>query len=351
MKTKLMQLPRSVLVGRKAVDDTTAVLSGLGLSGRALVVADSTTMDVAGKRVLQVLSKKYDVSSDVISDATIEEVNRTVDLIQDTGSRFIVAVGGGRVIDVSKLAAKYYGIEFASIPTAAAHDGIASSRASIKEDGNTVSKGANPPLAIIADTDIIAGAPYPLLASGCADIIAKYTSVLDWELARDKKKADDFSEYASALSRMSAKIIMDSAKTIKTGGEKSVRKVVKALISCGVAMSIAGSSRPASGSEHKFSHALDMVATSPALHGEQCGVGTIMMMYLHGGDWKLIRDSLKMIGAPTSAAELGIKDNFVVEALVKACEIRPERYTILEDKMLTHKQAEILARETGVIGG
>ena len=56
------------------------------------------------------------------------------------------------------------------------------------------------------------------------------------------------------------------------------------MISSGMAISIAGNSRPASGSEHKFSHALDMIAPKPALHGEQCGVGTIMMMYLHGGD-------------------------------------------------------------------
>lgn len=55
-------------------------------------------------------------------------------------------------------------------------------------------------------------------------------------------------------------------------------------------MCIAGSSRPTSGSEHMFSHALDVLHPGKALHGEQCGVGCIMMMNLHGGDWKAIRD-------------------------------------------------------------
>ncbi len=64
---------------------------------------------------------------------------------------------------------------------------------------------------------------------------------------------------------------------------------MKSLFSSGMAISIAGSSRPASGSEHKFSHALDKIAKKPALHGEQCGVGTIMMMSLHGGDWEVIK--------------------------------------------------------------
>jgi len=350
MKTKLMQLPRSVLVGRDAIDDLDEVLRGLSLGEEALVVADSTTIDVAGNRATEVLNQSFKTTSEIITGATIEEVRRMENRIKELDSKFVVAVGGGRVIDVSKLAAKNRGVHFVSVPTAAAHDGIASSRASIKEDGSTVSKGANAPIAIIADTEIIAGAPYRLLASGCADIIAKYTSILDWELAYEKKKADEYSEYASALSQMSAKIIMDSAETIKSGGEESVRKVVKALISCGVAMSIAGSSRPASGSEHKFSHALDLAAKSPALHGEQCGVGTIMMMYLHGGDWRRIRDALISIGAPTTAGELGLTDDLIIDALVKAREIRPQRYTILEEKVLNQKQAEILARETGVIG-
>ncbi len=75
--------------------------------------------------------------------------------------------------------------------------------------------------------------------------------------------------------------------------EESARLVVKTLFSSGMAISIAGSSRPASGSEHTFSHALDKILDKPCLHGEQCGVGTILMMYLYGGDWKFIRDSLK----------------------------------------------------------
>ncbi|MFQ5800438.1 MAG: NAD(P)-dependent glycerol-1-phosphate dehydrogenase, partial [Candidatus Hydrothermarchaeales archaeon] len=289
-----------------------------------------------------------EVKVEIISDATSEEVSRVEELLRNNCSRFAVAVGGGKVIDVTKLASKNSGIEFLSIPTAAAHDGIASSRASIKRDGNTVSIGANAPVAIIADTAVIQRGPYRLLASGCGDIISKYTSVKDWELARDKR-GEEFSEYAAALSMMSAKIIMDSSATISNGSEESTRKVVKALISCGVAMSIAGSSRPASGSEHKFSHALDAIAQNPALHGEQCGVGTIMMMRLHGGDWEKIKEALSKIGAPTTAKELGIEEGLIVKALVKAREIRPERYTILEEVKLTERDAERLARETGVI--
>ena len=114
-------------------------------------------------------------------------------------------------------------------------------------------------------------------------------------------------------------------------------------------MSIAGSSRPTSGSEHLFSHALDRIAPGMALHGEQCGVGTIMMMYLHGGNWKQIRDALSEIGAPVTAAQLNLSREDVISALTVAHTIRPERYTILGDRGLSSEAAEKVATLTGVI--
>lgn len=347
-RIKLMKLPRSVLVGEDVLKKTFEVISDLRLEGPLTVVSDKNTYPIAGRKLESLLKQDLHVESHIIDDATVEEVQRLEEVLQKQMSSFAIAAGGGRVIDVTKLASKNTGIDFISVPTAAAHDGITSSRASIKVDGKTSSIGAEPPIAIIADTNIIGRAPRRLLASGCGDIISKYTSVRDWELARDEV-GEEYSEYASALSLMSAKIIMDSSDNVGDGSEESVRRVVKALISCGVAMSIAGSSRPASGSEHKFSHAIDRLIDSPALHGEQCGVGSIMMMYLHGGDWQKIKDALKKIGAPTTAKELGLDDDLIVKALVEARNIRPERYTILEKVKLTRIEAYDLARSTGVI--
>jgi glycerol-1-phosphate dehydrogenase [NAD(P)+] len=98
-----------------------------------------------------------------------------------------------------------------------------------------------------------------------------------------------------------------------------------------------------------FSHALDVIAPGKALHGEQCGVGCIMMMYLQGGDWMRIRTALQKIGAPTSAKELGISNEKVIEALVTAHTMRKDRFTILGNLGLTHEAAEKLAIITKVI--
>lgn len=201
---------------------------------------------------------------------------------------------------------------------------------------------AHPPIAVIADTGIIARAPHRLLASGCADIISNYTAILDWELAH-RLRGEEISEYAVALSRMTAEILVKNSHLIKPGQEEAAWIVIKALVSSGVAMSIAGSSRPASGGEHKFGHALERIMPGAALHGEACGIGSIMTMYLHGGDWKAIRQSLIMIGAPTTPEQVKIPDGIVVEALLSARDIRPERFTIL-DTGLTRESAEKLVQ-------
>jgi glycerol-1-phosphate dehydrogenase [NAD(P)+] len=95
---------------------------------------------------------------------------------------------------------------------------------------------------------------------------------------------------------------------------------------------------------------MDIIAPGKGLHGEKCGMGTIMMAKLHGMDYESIRHSLKVIGLPTNAAEIGATPDEIVKALVLAGEIRKERYTILEEAKLTVESAKSLARETGVIG-
>ncbi len=234
------------------------------------------------------------------------------------------------------------------MPTTASHDGIASPLGAIKGLNKPFSAMAQAPMAIVADTQVIIHSPYRLIASGCGDTISKLTAVRDWRLAHDVKN-EYYGGYADSLALMSAQLVMKNAGVIQPKDEEGLRVLLEALISCGVAMSIAGSSRPGSGSEHLFSHALDMIAPKPALHGEQCGVGTILMARLHHINWKRIKENLQKVGAPTTAKELGVKPEHVIEALVKACTLRPERYTILDEKKLDHDSAEKLAKATGVI--
>jgi glycerol-1-phosphate dehydrogenase [NAD(P)+] len=311
------------------------------------VVADEKTYEIAGEAVEKQLEDRgYEATYVLIREADMAAVK----LVREASRKradFLIGVGGGRAIDVAKLASFREGKPFVSVPTAASHDGIASSRASIKGWKKLTSIETHAPIGIVADTLVIKRAPRRLLAAGCGDLVANLTAVRDWQLAHELK-GEAYSEYAATLSIVSARLVLDNAKEIREHSEESVRKVVKALISSSVAMAIAGSSRPASGAEHLFSHALDLVAPKPALHGEQCGVGAIMVAYLQGGDWRRIRGALKTVGAPVNAEGLGIEGEYIVEALTTAHRIRPERYTVLKDG-LSRKKAVRLARVTGVI--
>ncbi len=345
-KTTWIKLPRNVLVGHGVVDRVGDAVAELSLAGRPLVVTSETPSAIAGERVRDQFD---DAAMTTVDAASFEAVARVVEAAEDAEATYLVALGGGKPIDIAKMAADELGVGFVSVPTAASHDGIVSGRSSIPEGDTRHSVAADPPLAVIADTELMADAPWELTTAGCADIISNYTAVKDWRLANRLKNVE-YSEYAAALAEMTAELLVDDADSIKPGLEESAWVVSKALVSSGVAMSIAGSSRPASGAEHLFSHQLDRVADDPALHGHQVGVGAIMTEYLHtgaNGEWRAIRDALEHLDAPTSAADLGIDADTVIEALTTAHTIR-DRYTILGDGV-SEAAAREVASFTGVI--
>ena len=339
-KSRWMQLPRDVVIGHDVLGQVPEVCADICLEDSAMVFYGTNTRKYAGDRVVSLLEGKYSVSTFTVREMSMETIKEAEEASRGAG--FIVGVGGGRIIDCAKIVSYNLDRPFLSIPTAASHDGIASARASVPVGDGNASLEAQPPMGIVADTAIIAAAPHRLLAAGCADVISNSTAVLDWEFAY-RLRHEVLSEYAIALSRMTAELLMKNARSIKPHSEESAWMVTKALVSSGVAMSIAGSSRPASGGEHKFGHALERLAQGKVLHGEACGIGTIIVMYLHGGDWRGIRAALRAIGAPTTPRELGIDDEVAVEALLAARTIRPERFTIL-DTGLTRESATELVR-------
>ena len=339
-----MVLPRIVVTGPGVLEQLPAVIAELDLPERGLIVCDSNTLKIAGRQVNEYLEiGGHQMKKIVIEGANSQELLRVEDALDSID--FLVGVGGGRPIDLAKQAGFNKNIPFVSIPTAASHDGFGSARSSIRQAGRKTSMQAIPPIAVVADTTIISRAPSRLLAAGVGDIVSNQTAVLDWRL--DGQKAD-YSEYAAALSEMAAQLVEDGIEKVASGTEEGVRLVVKALISSGVAMSIAGTSRPASGGEHKFSHWLDANSDNPALHGEQCGLGSIVTMYLHGGDWEKIRDTLKAVNAPINSKGLGMDDGMVLSAFINSKEIRPQRITILDK--IEPKAIEEAALATGVIG-
>ncbi len=339
-----MEFPRRIRIGE-------GILGELGdfiefpPGRRSAVIASGANVQ---KKVRDVVtgSIKSSVEWVEVDSSDMRNVDRVIKASSE--AYCIIGIGGGKSVDVGKLAAYRINVPFFSVPTSASHDGISSPFASISGMGTHYSERAKPPVGILADIEVIAAAPRKLEASGCGDLVSKLTAVKDWELA-SKDVGEYYGGYAASLALMSAQVFLDGSKRIGAYDRASARALVEGLISAGVAAGIAGSSRPCSGSEHLFSHALDAICPGKGLHGEQCGIGTIMMASLHGLDWERVRTALKDVNAPTTTAELGISDDETKRALVEAPSIRPDRYTILSKVKLDRRAAGELAKATGVI--
>jgi glycerol-1-phosphate dehydrogenase [NAD(P)+] len=339
-----MELPTKVLIGEGAISKLGEFLADSSANKRVVVSSGSNVTSMIRRAVDSALEEEPVWVR--VEAADMENVNRVMQAASTSGR--IVGVGGGKSVDVGKLAAFKLHLPFYSVPTSASHDGISSPFASLKGLDRPYSVMAKPPVGILADLEVIASAPRRLLASGCGDLVSKLTAVKDWQLAH-KVTGEYYGNYSASLALMSAEVVLKRSKMLGTFGKESVRELVEALISTGVAAGIAGSSRPCSGSEHLFSHYLDILAPDAGLHGEKCGLGTIMVANLQGQEWEKIRKALENVHAPTKASDIGLEERKVVEAIVMAPTIRPERYTIRNKLNLNSEACEKLAKTTEVI--
>ncbi len=349
--THIIDIPKKVVVGYGVIEEAGKFFREVyPRENRALIVLGPRIYDLYFSQLKGSLEAVgIEVDYIIVREASVEEAEKVAVTARETGAEVIVGFGGGRSIDLAKYASRNSGVGFVSLPTVASHDGITSPFASLRGFNKPMSVPAKSPDLILIDVSIVASAPRRYNMAGFGDLIGKLTSVRDWKLAH-KLRGEYYGEYAASLALLSAKHVAAYSREIAAGTMEGLRVLLEALVSSGVAMGIAGSTRPASGSEHLFAHALMIVAKRKPLHGEAVGVGTIMMSYLHGLKWRKIRGLLRRVGLPTTAEELGVTEEEVIEALTMAARIRPERYTILGERGLTREAAEELARKTEVIG-
>jgi glycerol-1-phosphate dehydrogenase [NAD(P)+] len=349
--THLMELPRKILIGDGVISQVGPLIRTLNSKAVKVAVVTGRTVKMKAGYDLESSLEKASLESSlhVLSHASMGVVDTLREEIGDKLPDFVIGLGGGRSVDIAKMTAFQIDRPFLSVPTSASHDGVSSPFVSIRGTNKPHSIKANTPLGVVADTRLMLEAPSRLLAGGCGDLVAKITAVKDWELARDER-GEYFGSYAANLACMSATIIIDESEKLNCKSHFSIRTIVEALISAGVAACIAGSSRPCSGAEHLFSHAVEYVAGSNiGLHGERVGMGTIMMAKLHGLNWEKISETLENVGAPTKAKQIRLSEEHVVRALTAAQSLRPDRYTILSKVRLDKKSAFELAKSVGVI--
>jgi glycerol-1-phosphate dehydrogenase [NAD(P)+] len=253
----------------------------------------------------------------------------------------VAGIGGGKTIDVTKFAANMAGIPMVAVATNLAHDGIASPVSSLEHESGKGSYGVVMPVAVVVDLDRVRCAPEPLAIAGIGDVICNLSAVADWELsAADTGELVD--GLAAAMSRSAAQAVLHQPGPARS--DEFLTVLAEALILSGLAMSVAGSSRPGSGGDHEIMHAIDQLYPGTGSHGELAGVGAVFCAYLRDdpGQAAMLAACLSRHGLPSTPDGLGMSRADFAKAVAHAPATRPGRYTILE--RLAMSEAEITDR-------
>lgn len=265
-----------------------------------------------------------------------------------SGSDAVVALGGGRCLDVGKLAAARAGLPLIAVPTQLSHDGICSPVAVVPDhEGRPESVGAVAPHLVFVSLPTLAASPSVSMTAGIGDLLANPLALRDWALAAEHG-LEDVDQRAWDLSVQSFESIEPDLDTNPGDSAADLgfyRRLTDALVLSGMAMICSGTSRPASGGEHEISHALDELLGGRAMHGAQVAFGCIFSVALYGEDTGKFRSRLRRLGLPDDPAQLGLDRNGVVEVLLHAPQTRPGRFTILEDADLDQASAGALVRK------
>jgi glycerol-1-phosphate dehydrogenase [NAD(P)+] len=266
------------------------ILKGYSRRRRIQIIADERTWQVAGKAAQQVLyNDEWDVKKVIVPDRNGRRPECDSETLEQLKSRlepncFLLAVGSGVINDLTKWAAFEKGVSYAVVATAASMNGYAAANVAAFIDGVKKLIRARPPLIVIAEPSIIENAPYELTTAGFADAIAKSQSIADWWMNKFI-----FDEYicplCSRLMNGPDEYFIERPELLKARESKAVLSLFTTLFYSGVAMTLAGSSAPASGAEHLLSHTLDIMARLDGgpndLHGRQVGLGTIFSAALY----------------------------------------------------------------------
>ena len=245
--------------------------------------------------------------------------------------KVIIGIGGGRVLDTAKYAAHITKAVYICMPTSLSNDSLASPFAVLETYGKArKTLDCKIPTAIIVDTNMIINAPIDQTLSGIGDTIAKHTALYDWKLSASKS-SEMIDDFAYALSRMS----YDSVYHCDAKNMKScvfIRILSRALVKGGLALEMAGSSRPCSGSEHLFAHAIEEYYPEIKItHGLAVALGSIPACIFQGQDPSGLLSFFKTYGLNTDPSSYGITAEMFADMWLKARTVRTGRITILDD--------------------
>lgn len=266
---------KMVVVDYGCLKDFEKYMSDCGLTGRRTVIYDSITYNLPTMTHVRADKELVLEAAGLHSEKTLIE-----SIIPDLDNPdVIVTVGSGTLMDFARYNAFNMGIPFVSIPTLASSDGFTANICSIVIDGQKKSISMNAPALVVADLDIISGAPMFLTISGVADILSKHISIADWKMAH-LVSGEYYCEKVAGMAQQSLDMMTKCAEEIRRGEKADFESMTMAQMISGLTMQMLRNSRAASGAEHLIAHIVEMkpprFENAKGIHGECVGVGTVL---------------------------------------------------------------------------
>lgn len=283
-----------------------------------------------GDDIAQTLAHTLPSSSVVpINSGSLEGALELIGYLRTGWYDAVVGIGGGKTLDAAKYAASMVGLPFVAVATTLSNDGLASPVASLESNGRKGSYGVHIPIAVFVDLDYVRHAPPDHTRSGIGDVVSNLSAIADWQLA-GQVTGEPVDGLAVALARNASEALL--GRTDDIDGDAFLATLAESLIMSGIAMTVAGTSRPCSGACHEISHALDASHGSPGLHGQQVAMAALFASWLRGERAlvEAIDACLRRHGLPRVPADLGLSSEEFTAAVVEAPGTRPDRFTILE---------------------
>lgn len=337
-------MKRNILkIGPGKIAEIESTLRNANILGKILYVFDPYVDSLYGHIIRPQIEAVGRVKQQVVDCNTIAYAMNVAERVIATDIDCIVAMGGGKTLDVGKYAAFVSKRPFMSIPTTMAHDGIASPIAVLKRyDEKPKSLGCTMPSMIILDTKLISTCPSQLIKAGIGDTISNYMALKDWDFAVSRGK-DEMNGYAYMMSRTSLDALMKTQYDHICPEFMNV--LANSLVLSGIAMDYAGSSRPVSGSEHLFSHALDYFCNKQNLHGLNVALGTVAILKIIGDDPTEVIQYLNKFEVDVNPKHMEITEDTFVYCMQHATEMRSNRYTYLHEADLNEDKLRIVYKE------
>ena len=305
---------RAVEIGEGALSSLPSLCGGFT---HILLVADTNTYAACGREVDGILgdlvaSRHIFAGEGVVipDEASVEVIEGK--LTPDTD--LIVGVGSGVINDLCKYVGHKHGLPYVIVATAPSMDGYASAGAAMILGGMKVTPSATPPMAIVADTEVLRNAPVDMIRAGYGDIIGKFSCLNDWKLAA-YIRGEYFCQTVYDLVMNTACRVRDLAEAISNRDGKAIATLMEALVEVGVAMAYVGNSRPASGSEHHLSHFFEITGIlngTPYLpHGTDVAYSSVLTARLRG---EILRNEPARVPFDRPAYEAAIRKAYTTIA-------------------------------------